>query len=73
VRLTPEGLAPIEGVVDYAVPAFREPLAVRGSDGLYRFQCEGDQLVMADHTFADGVNGEETGKAWRQWLTRMFA
>jgi hypothetical protein len=73
VRLTPEGLPPIEGLVDYAVPGFRELLWVRGSDGLYRFQGEGDQIVVGHHIFADGVNGEEAGKAWEDWLTRMFA
>ncbi len=30
VTLTPAGMAPIEGVVDYATPAF---LGVRGADG----------------------------------------
>lgn len=34
VRLTPEGFAPLEGVVDSATPEF---LGVRTSDGLYRF------------------------------------
>ena len=73
VRLTQEGLPPIEGVIDYAVPGFRELLGVRGSDGLYRFQGEGDQIVVGHHIFADEVNGEEAGKAWQNWLTRMFA
>jgi hypothetical protein len=34
VRLTPEGLPPIEGVVDLVSPDF---LGVRTSDGMYRF------------------------------------
>jgi uncharacterized protein YndB with AHSA1/START domain len=34
VRLTPEGLAPIEGVVDYVSPV---ALGIRTGDGLYRF------------------------------------
>lgn len=73
VRLTPEGLAPIEGVVDYAVPHFREFLGVRGSDGLYRFHGGGGQIAVGHHLFAEDVNGDEAAQAWQAWLNRVFS
>lgn len=72
VRLTPEGLAPIEGVVDYAAPEFREFLGVRGSDGLYRFHGGCGQIGIGHHLFAADVSGDEAGKAWQAWLNRVF-
>jgi uncharacterized protein YndB with AHSA1/START domain len=71
VRLTPEGLAPIDGVVDYVSPSF---LGVRSSDGLYRFihGFEGT-VVLGHHIFTEGLDQEETEGAWRSWLTRTFA
>ncbi|MGH4019171.1 MAG: SRPBCC family protein [Pseudonocardiaceae bacterium] len=73
VRLTPEGLAPIEGVVDYAVPQFREFLGVRGSDGLYRFHGGGGQIAVGHHLFAEDANGDEAAQAWQAWLSRVFS
>lgn len=70
VRLTPEGLAPIEGVVDYVVPGYRDFLGVRGSDGLYRFHG-GHQIGVGHHLFAEGVSGEEASKAWQAWLSSL--
>lgn len=67
VRMTPEGFDPIDGVVDYAVPGYRELLGVRGPDALYRFQGEGGRIVVAHHAFA----GDDTA-AWRDWLNRVF-
>ncbi|WP_020666460.1 SRPBCC family protein [Amycolatopsis nigrescens] len=72
VRLAPAGLPPIEGVVDYAVPGYRELLGVRGSEGLYRFQGGGPQLYLGHHVFGD-VDREVETKAWRDWLERLFA
>jgi uncharacterized protein YndB with AHSA1/START domain len=71
VRLTPEGLPPIEGVVDYASP---ETLGVRTSDGLYRFIYGlGGTIVLGHHIFSGDVDQKETEGAWRDWLTRSFA
>jgi uncharacterized protein YndB with AHSA1/START domain len=69
VRLTPEGLPPMEGVVDYLSPSF---LGVRTDDGLYRFihGFEGT-VVLGHHIFAD-VDPEETEQAWQSWLTGLF-
>jgi uncharacterized protein YndB with AHSA1/START domain len=70
VRLTPEGLAPIEGVVDYASPHF---IGVRGSDALYRFiHGFGGTVMVGHHLFSAGVDQEEAERGWRDWLTRLF-
>ena len=71
VRLTPDGLPPIEGVVDYASP---DTLGVRTSDGLYRFiyGLEGT-VVLGHHIFSGDVDQQESEGAWQSWLTRLFA
>ena len=71
VRLTPEGLPPMEGVVDYASP---ETLGLRTSDGLYRFIYGlGGTIVLGHHIFSGDTNQKETEEAWQSWLTRLFA
>jgi uncharacterized protein YndB with AHSA1/START domain len=70
VRLTPEGLDPVEGVVDWVSP---EALGIRGDDGLYRFirGYEGT-AVASHHLFAAERDPGEAERAWQQWLTRLF-
>jgi uncharacterized protein YndB with AHSA1/START domain len=70
VRLTPEGLPPMDGVVDYASS---ETLGVRSSDGLYRFihGLEGT-VVLGHHIFSD-VDEAATERAWQDWVERTFA
>jgi hypothetical protein len=74
VRLTPAGLAPIEGVVDYATPAF---LGVRGADGLFR--CYGRDawgwpVGVAHHLFTgDAGEAAASERAWSAWLDGVFA
>ena len=71
VRLTPDGLPVLEGVVDYLSPSF---LGVRTDDGLYRFMHSFDASVgMGHHIFTEGIDQQETEEAWRAWLTRVFA
>ncbi|MPZ95886.1 MAG: SRPBCC domain-containing protein [Propionibacteriales bacterium] len=73
VRLTPAGLEPIEGVVDYATPAF---LGVRGADALYRFYGRdvwGWPVGVAHHLFADGADKTASEQAWSRWLDGVFA
>ncbi|MGH3788673.1 MAG: SRPBCC family protein [Pseudonocardiaceae bacterium] len=72
LRLTPEGLAPIDGVVDYTVPGHREFLGLRGSDALYRFHGFPGQITLGHHLFAENVNGEDVAKAWQAWLDSVF-
>ncbi len=69
VRLTPDGLPPIEGVVDYVSPDF---VGVRTTEGLYRFVYGRGAVVVEHHVFAD-VGQQETEQAWQSWLTRLFA
>jgi hypothetical protein len=71
VRLTPKGLPPIEGIVDYASP---ETMGVLTSDGLYRFihGLEGT-VVVGHHIFSPDVDQQETEQAWQSWLTGVFA
>lgn len=71
VRLTPEGLPPLEGVVDYLSPSF---LGVRTDDGLYRFMHTFDASAgLGHHIFIDGLDQQETEKAWESWLTKLFS
>jgi uncharacterized protein YndB with AHSA1/START domain len=69
VQLTPDGLAPVEGVVDYASP---DILGVRTDDGLYRFICGFDGSVgVGHHLYADDASSREAEAAWRTWLSRL--
>jgi uncharacterized protein YndB with AHSA1/START domain len=70
VRLTPEGLDPIEGVVDYVTS---EALGVRSEDGLYRFvRGPNGMVAVGHHLYADGVDADEAERAWQGWLDRVF-
>jgi hypothetical protein len=70
VRLAPEGLPPMEGVVDWVS---KETLGVRTNDGLYRFINGLDgTVVLGHHVFAD-VDEDATQRAWQTWLDRTFA
>ncbi|MGH2660304.1 MAG: SRPBCC family protein [Actinomycetota bacterium] len=70
VRLTPEGLPPIDGVVDHVSPSF---LGVRTDDALYRFIRGYEGTVMVGHhLFADGVDEQAAAAGWRAWITRLF-
>jgi hypothetical protein len=73
VRLAPEGLTPIEGVVDYATGPF---LGVRGGDTLYRFFGRdewGYPVGVALHLFSEGADKETERRAWNAWLAGVFA
>jgi uncharacterized protein YndB with AHSA1/START domain len=73
VRLTPPGLDPLDGVVDYLRPHF---LGIRTADGLYRFfgrDAFGAPVAVALHLFEDSADQAKTEQAWREWLTRLYA
>jgi uncharacterized protein YndB with AHSA1/START domain len=73
VRLTPAGLEPIDGVVDYATDTF---LGVRSADALYRVYGRdtwGWPVGIAHHLFADGVDQEVEQQRWAGWLDGVFA
>jgi uncharacterized protein YndB with AHSA1/START domain len=70
IRLTPEGLEPIEGVADYVLPIF---LGVRTPEGLYRFHVRPDAVAVGHHIFSDDVDQKESERAWQSWLNQLFA
>jgi hypothetical protein len=70
VRLTPDGLAPVDGVVDYLSP---DILGVRSGDGLYRFARGFDGSVFAGHhLFAGDPDPRGTERVWQAWLAGLF-
>jgi hypothetical protein len=72
VRLTPAGIEPIDGVVDYATGGF---LGVRSADALYRLYGRdtwGWPVSIAHHLFADGVDRQASERAWGQWVSGVF-
>ncbi|MFG2001519.1 SRPBCC domain-containing protein [Spirillospora sp. NPDC048911] len=73
VSLSAEGVAPIEGVVDYVdLPTF---LGVRTDDALYRFihsgAHRGSVAVAGHHLFAPDVDAAQAEKAWQAWLNEL--
>jgi len=71
VRLTPENLPPIDGVVDYVRGDF---LGVRTDDAMYRFiRGYNGGAVLGHHLFAEGIDREAAERAWQDWLTKLFA
>jgi uncharacterized protein YndB with AHSA1/START domain len=70
VRLTPDGLAPIEGVVDYLSP---DILGVRSDQGLFRFMRGfNGTAALGHHLYADDVDAKEAEVAWQTWLDGLF-
>jgi uncharacterized protein YndB with AHSA1/START domain len=71
VTLRPEGLEPIDGIVDVVSPSF---FGVRTDDAMYRFirGYEGSTIV-GHHLFRGDVDQEREEAAWGDWLRRAFA
>jgi len=68
VRLTPAGLPPVDGVVDYATAPF---LGVRSEDALYRFfgrDAWGWPVGLSLHLFSAEVDEPAVRKSWNAWL-----
>jgi hypothetical protein len=73
VRLTPQGLDPLDGVLDYRRPNF---IGVRTADALYRFfgrNAFGAPVGISIHMFADGVDPEQVKQEWQNWLNTALA
>jgi uncharacterized protein YndB with AHSA1/START domain len=73
VRLTPEGLPVLQGVVDWRS---RDFLGVRTDDGIYRFMhisVFGGPTGVGHHIFVDGLDQAEAERAWASWLTGVFS
>jgi uncharacterized protein YndB with AHSA1/START domain len=65
ITLTPEGIQPIDGVVEWVSPSF---LGVRSDDAIYRFiWAFTGPLMVAHHIFRDVDEAKET-EAWKSWL-----
>lgn len=72
VELTPAGLEPLEGVVDYVAPAF---VGVRTADSLFRIYGRdvwGWPVSVAEHVFTPGIDAEARSRAWTAWLAGLF-
>jgi uncharacterized protein YndB with AHSA1/START domain len=70
VTLSVDGVAPAEGVVDYARP--QHFVGVRTQDSLYQL-IHGwqDGTVVQQHCFDAGLDGAGTEKAWSGWLAQL--
>ena len=77
VRVTPDGLPPIDGVADYVAPEF---LGVRTADAMYRFHNRarmGMPVAVGHHLFGVAPDGGrlEAGRpteGWRGWLAAVL-
>jgi uncharacterized protein YndB with AHSA1/START domain len=70
VTLHPDGLPPIEGVVDCAGRSF---LGVRTDDAMYRFISGFDGTTMVGHHYFSDVDQDKTERLWSDWLDRVFS
>jgi hypothetical protein len=73
VTVTPQGLPPMQAVVDYAKPNF---LGLRTAHAMYRFfgrDAFGGPVGMSIHHFGDNVDAEQTTKTWQNWLNAALA
>ncbi|MGW0521940.1 SRPBCC family protein [Crossiella sp. NPDC003009] len=74
VRLTPAGLPPIEGVVDWVEEPDGDFLAVRTEDGLYRFHGRaalGMTIAVGHHVYTP-VDRAAADEAWARWLHGLY-
>ncbi len=72
VHVRPDGIEPLDGIVDYRQP---NHLGLRTADGLYRFHFRaalGMPVGVGHHLFSGDVDQKEHDRAWRSWLHRLF-
>jgi hypothetical protein len=72
-RLTPEGLKPVQGILDYLRPNF---MGVRSADSLYCFfgrNAFGAPVGMSIHVFDDDVDAKKVEREWQVWLNTALA
>ncbi|SNS92600.1 hypothetical protein SAMN06309944_1392 [Micrococcales bacterium KH10] len=74
IELTPQGLPPIRGIVDYIEPG-EEFLAVRTDEGLFRFHSLAPMgmPIAVGHYIYRKVDRDAVTEQWRAWLERVFA
>jgi uncharacterized protein YndB with AHSA1/START domain len=72
VLLTPAGMDPINGVLDYRTDNF---IGVRTDDALYRFfgrNAFGAPVGLSIHDFSQHPDAEATKQRWHEWLEASF-
>jgi hypothetical protein len=73
VRLTPDGVDPLEGVIDYLRPNF---MGIRTGDALYCFfgrNAFGGPVALSIHHFGDGIDASRIERSWQQYLNTTLA
>ena len=73
VRIDPEGVDALEGVIDYLQPNF---MGIRTADALYRFfgrNAFGAPVGMTIHVFTAGADAEQIKRDWQAWLDAALA
>jgi len=73
VRLAPQGLETVEGVVDYLRPNFT---GIRTADALYCFfgrNAFGGPVALTIHLFGNGVDSATIKDSWQQYLNSTLA
>jgi uncharacterized protein YndB with AHSA1/START domain len=65
VRATPDGLEPLDGVLDHVTPA---AIGIRTDDGLARFFHAMGMVVVEEHRY-----GGSDLRDWQGWLDRVAA
>jgi Activator of Hsp90 ATPase homolog 1-like protein len=72
ITLTPKGVDPITGVVDYATGSF---LGIRTPDALYRLfgrDTWSRPVGVAMHLYAEGIDEAATRALWDSYLSDVF-
>ena len=62
----------VDGVIDYRTEKF---LGIRTDEALYRFfgrNAFGGPVGMSIHHFGDGVDADEVGAAWTEWMASAY-
>ena len=70
---TPEGLPPIDGVIDLKGQGM---LGIRSGNGLHRFGGEGadtwGMVNVVHYYYGVHIDRDEATRAWQAWLDRLF-
>ncbi len=72
-RMTPDGLDPVDGVVDDRRPNF---MGVRSAESLYCFfgrNAFGSPVGMTIHSFDNGIDADAVKEGWQRWLFTALA
>jgi uncharacterized protein YndB with AHSA1/START domain len=71
VRIAPDGLPPVDGVVFFSNT---DTVGIRTAEGLYRFLGGyRGPIVGAHHVFTENVDVSTTESAWQNWLAEVLA